>query len=184
MAILDGQLVFSNLANGDSPTAIADNPSANYIDQMVGGLNFFAPGGGAYVAPWAIVQVTTAFTSGGSATIIAVLQDAADPSTTTVPSGPGSYSDKIVGPTFTVGGAAGSTPIANQQLLAQRMLPSHNRYLRVIYRIGVAVMTGGTALSFLMPDQDVIDIAMRKVGTYVTQTNQLFEAVAQGVLQQ
>lgn len=182
MAILDGQNYFSNLQNGDSPTAIADNASAYFIDQGVGGLNFFAPGGGAYIAPWAIVQVATAFTSGGSATIIAALQDAPDPSTSISPSGPTTWTDKILGPTFTVGGA--SAPSINQQLLAQRILPSHARYLRIVYRIGAAVMTGGTAVSFLMPDQDVVDISMRKVGVYVTQANQLSEAVAQAVLLQ
>lgn len=180
--ILDAQNCFSNLANGDAPTAIADNPSANYIDQMPAGINFTAPGGGAYVAPWLIVQVRTAFASAGSATIIAVLQDSPDTSTTTTPNGPVTWTDRIVGATFTVGGS--TAPSINAYLLATRLLPGMARYLRVIYRIGASVMTGGVAQSFLTFDNEVVDIAMRTATASFTQTNQQSEAVNQGILGQ
>lgn len=183
MAVLDAQLYFSALASGDSPSAVADNVSTSYIDQMTGyGLNFFAPGGGAYVAPWVMMQVTTAFTSSGSATIIGVLQDGPDGSTTTVATGPsGTWTDRIVGPTFTVGGA--TAPTANAQLLAVRLLPTLARYLRVVYRIGVSTMSAGTVISWIMPDQDVVDTSMRKVGTYIVQSGQIAENVSGGILQ-
>lgn len=180
--ILDAQNTLSNLANGDSPTAIADNASAYYFDQMVGGLNFSAPGGGAYVAPWLIVQARVAFTSAGAATIVAVLQDAPEPSTTMVPTGPAVWTDRLLGPTFTVGGAV--APTINSYLFAARLLPSLNRYIRVVYRIGAFVMTAGTAQSFIVLDQDVVDIAMREASSYVTQTGQVIEAVSQGILAQ
>jgi hypothetical protein len=180
--ILDAQNTFSDLAAGDQPTAIADNASAKYIDQMPGGLNFFAPGGGAYVAPWLIVQVRTAFTSAGSATIIAVLQDAPEPSTTLTPTGPTTWTDRLLGPTFTVGGA--TAPSANTYLFAARLLPSMNRYLRVVYRVAAATMTAGSVQSFLVLDQDVVDLSMRTATATVTQTGQISEAVSQGILAQ
>ena len=181
MSVLDLQNYLSNPNSGDSPTLVADNVSAQYIDQQPGyGMNFFAPGGGAYVAPWVMCQVTTAFTSGGSGTLIAVLQDAPDPSTTFVASGPTTWTDRIVGATFTVGGT--TAPSANALLLAQRILPSMARYLRVVYRIGSNAMTAGTLMAWLMPDQDVIDTSMRKVGTFVTQTGLIQENQPMGIL--
>lgn len=179
--ILDAQLTLSDLANGDAPTAIADNASAKYIDTMPAGLNFSPPGGGAYVAPWLIVQVRTAF-AGTSSTLIAVVQDSPDTSTSTAPAGPTTWTDRIVGPTFTTGGSV--APNANAYLLATRLLPSMARYIRVVYRIGVAVMSAGVAQSFITLDQDVIDIAMRQASASFTQSGQLSEAVAQGILAQ
>lgn len=180
--ILDAQATLSNLANGDSPTAVADNPSTYYYDQMQAGLNFSAPGGGAYVAPWLIVQVRTAFTSGSSATIIAVVQDAPEPSTTMVPTGPTTWTDRLVGATFTVGGA--TAPSANTYLLATRLLPSMARYIRVVYRVAVGVMTGGVVQSFITLDQEVVDIALRTATATVSQTGQISEAVSQSILAQ
>ncbi len=178
MAILDAQATLSNLANGDSPTAVADNASAYYYDQMQTGLNFSAPGGGAYVAPWLVVQVRTAFT-GTTGTIIAVLQDAPEPSLTMTPTGPVTWTDRVVGASFTVAQAA-----ANAYLLVSRLQPSMARYLRVVYRIGTAVMTAGTVQSFLTLDVEVVDIALRTATATVTQTGQISEAVNQGILGQ
>lgn len=179
--ILDAQNCFSDLASGDAPRAVADNPSANYIDQGVAGLNYFAPGGGAYVAPWVIVQVRTAF-AGSSSTIIAVVQDAPEPSTTMTPSGPSTWTDRIVGATFTTGGSA--APDANVYLLVARLNPSMARYIRVAYRIGAAVMTEGVVQSFLTLDVEVVDIALRTATATLSQSGQLSEAVNQGILGQ
>lgn len=176
--ILDAQNCFSDLASGDSPTAIADNASAYYIDQMVSGLNFTAPGGGAYVAPWVIVQVRTAF-AGTSGTVIAVVQDAPEPSTTMTPTGPTTWTDRIVGASFTV-----TTGAVNVYLLAARLNPSMARYIRVIYRIATAVMTGGTVQSFLTFDNEVVDIALRQATATLTVSGQISEAVNQGILGQ
>jgi len=182
MAILDAQNTFSNLATGDLPTAIQDNPSAYYIDQMQSGLNFSAPGGGAYVAPWVVVQARAAFTSANSATLIVVVQDAPEPATTMTPTGPTTWTDRIVGPTFTVSGSV--APTINSYLLVARLLPSMARYIRLVYRIGSYVMTAGTIQGFLTVDTQVIDIALRTATAYVTQTGQISEAVAQGILGQ
>lgn len=177
--ILDAQGCFSNLASGDSPTAVQDNPSANYIDQMPGGLNFSAPGGGAYVAPWLVVQVRVAFATSASGTIIAVLQDAPEPSTSMVPTGPVTWTDRIVGASFSAAQAA-----ANAYLLVARLDPSMARYLRVVYRIGTGVMTAGTVQSFLTLDREVVDIALRTATATVSQSGQISEAVVQGILGQ
>jgi hypothetical protein len=179
--ILDTQLTLSDLASGDAPTAIADNASARYIDQMVGGLNFSSPGGGAYVAPWIVVQVRTAF-AGSSSTIAAVVQDSPDTSLTMSPNGPVTWTDRIVGPTFTTGGSV--APSINSYLLVARLLPSMARYIRVVYRIGTAVMTAGVVQSFITLDTEVVDIALREAASYVTQSGQIQEAVAQGILAQ
>lgn len=179
MGILDAQLSFSNLANGDSPTLVADNVSANYVDQMVSGLNFSAPGGGAYVAPWLIVQVRVAGVSAGGGTIAAVLQDAPEPSTTMTPTGPTTWTDRVVGSTITATNAS-----INQYLLVSRIPASMARYLRVVYRIATAVFTAGTYQSFLTLDSEVIDIAMRTATAYLSQSGQLSEAVNQGILGQ
>jgi hypothetical protein len=182
MALLDAQLTFSNLYSGDSPTLIQDSPSTNYIDQMPANLNYAAPGGGSYVGMWAGVRIATAFTSSGSATIIAVVQDAPDPSTTMVPSGPTTWTDRTIGPTFTVGGTV--APTINQYLLLTRINASLARYIRVVYRIAVAAMTAGTVQSILLPDTDVIDIAMRETAAYLNVTGQIQQAVSQGILAQ
>lgn len=176
--ILDAQNTFSDLASGDSPTAIADNASTYYIDQMPGGVNFSAPGGGAYVSPFVIVQVRTAFT-GTSGTITAVLQDAPEPSTTMTPTGPTTWTDRLVGASFTVAQAS-----VNTYLFSARILPGMARYLRVVYRIATAVMTAGTVQSFLTLDAEVVDIALRQASAAITQTGQISEAVNQGILGQ
>jgi len=180
--ILDAQLTLSNLANGDSPSAIGDNASQFYYDQMQNNLNFSAPGGGAYVAPWLVVQDRVAFTSAGAMTIQAVLQDAPEPSLTTTPTGPVVWTDRILGPIFTVGGAV--APSINRYLLVARLLPSLERYFRVVYRIGGFVATAGTVQTFVTLDVDVVDIAMREALTYVTQPGQIQEAVSQSILAQ
>lgn len=164
--ILDGQLVFSSLANGDAPTAVADNASANVVDQLVNGLSFSGVGG-AYIAPWVIARVSTAF-AGTTGTVQAVLQDSPDNVT---------WTDQLLGAATTVANAT-----KGAILLAARIPPSLNRYLRVIYRIATAVMTAGIAHAFLVLDEDVIDLQMRKASTTVTQTGQINEAVTNSVL--
>ncbi len=168
--IIDYENTFSAQATGDSPTAIGDNASANVIDQGVSGLSFSPPGGGAYVAPFLIAKAQAAFTSGGSGTLQIVLQDSPDNST---------WTDRALGTIFTVGGSP--APSINAVLAAFRIPSSLARYVRVVYRIGTAVMTAGTALAFLTLDADIIDIAMREAGTYVSQSNQLSEAVGNSI---
>jgi hypothetical protein len=125
-----------------------------------------------------IVQVRTAF-AGTTGTIIAVVQDAPEPSTTMVPTGPVTWTDRIVGASFSVAQAS-----ANAYLLVARLMPSMARYIRVVYRIGTAVMTAGTVQSFLTLDTEVVDIALRTATATVSQSGQISEAVNQGILGQ
>jgi len=166
--ILDGQNCFSAIATGDSPTDVADNECNNMIDQGVNGLSGFRGEGGAYVAPWVIVRVSTPFTTTGGY-ITAVLQDSADGTT--------DWTDILNGPTL-----AGAQ-VAGYPLLAARIPPTARRYLQVVYRISTAVLAAGSVTAFLTLDKDVIDQALRHT-TFVqfSQSGQISEAVANGVL--
>lgn len=166
--ILDGQNTFSNLASGDAPTLVGDTPAANDIDQMAGGGAIGSRSGGAYVAPWVIVRTSTAATSGGAATVQAVLQDSPDDAT---------FTDEVLGPIQPV-----ASLTQGAILLAQRILPSMQRYLRVVYRIATAALTAGVFTAFLTLDQDIIDLSMREFNAIVVQAGQLSEAVSNGVL--
>ena len=178
--ILDAQLVLSNLASGDSPTLVQDTASSYYIDQQVNGLNFSPPGGGAYVAPWMICQVRTAFTGTGCV-IQAVVQDSPDSATTMTQGGStGTWTDQILGAQFSVGGTP--APSIYSYLLAARLLPTMARYIRVAYRITTAVATAGTVHTFVTLDISVVDIALRQASAYVSQTGQTQEAVTNSIL--
>lgn len=166
--ILDGQNTFSNLASGDSPTAVADNASGSVIDQALPG-SLFTQGGGAYVGMWLEVLVQTAGVSGGGGTITAVLQDSPDNST---------WTDRQVGSTITAANA-----VVGSKLIKVRLKESLARYIRVIYRIGTAVFTAGTYVSYLTPDVDVFDLSQRQSTGVVTEPSGASdEAVANGVL--
>ena len=169
--ILDGQLCFSNLANGDTPTAVADNPSANTIDQQVKGGLFTGPGG-SYVGMWLYVKAQASSVSAGGGTIQAVLQDSPDNIT---------WTDQLLGPVTTVANSA-----ANNVLLRARIPAILQRYVRVIYRIATAVFTAGTYIALLVPDTDIIDLSQRKAEpqTSAEPTGAMDESVNQGVLGQ
>ncbi len=167
--IQDGQNIFSNLAAGDSPTAIADNPSGSVIDQQVSN-GLFTEGGGAEEALWAIARVITAFVSAGGGTIQAVLQDSPDNVT---------WTDRLLGTAV-----AAATAVQGYDLLNSRVYfsPKPARYLRVVYRIGTAVFTAGAVASFLTPDQDVADLSQRKAtGVVAKPTGASDMSVANGV---
>ncbi len=166
--ILDGQNVFSNLAVGDSPTAVADNASANVIDQALPG-SLFTQGGGAYVGMWLEVLVQTAGVSGGGGTITAVLQDSPDNIT---------WTDRQVGAS-----TAAASAVVGSKLLKVRLKESLARYVRVIYRIGTAVFTAGTYIAYLTPDTDVFDLSQRQAtGTVSAPSGASDESVSNGVL--
>jgi hypothetical protein len=118
---------------------------------------------------WLKVFVYTAPTSGGAATIQAVLQDSPDNSV---------WTDRLIGTAIAVAAA-----VIGSELLATRMLQSHARYVRVVYRIGTAVLTAGTFISYLTPEQDVHDLSQRKATGRVTPpTGAADESFANGVL--
>ncbi len=166
--ILDGQNVFSNLASGDSPTAVADNVSANTIDQALPG-SLFTQGGGSYVGMWLNVFVQTAGVSGGGGSIQAVLQDSPDNIT---------FMDRQLGPVV-----AAASVLAGTKLLNVRLKESLARYVRVVYRISTAVFSAGTYISFLTPDEDVFDLSQRQsTGQVTAPSGASDESVANGVL--
>jgi hypothetical protein len=170
MAILDGLNIFSNVASGDSPTDhTIDNPSASVIDQNVSG-SAFTDGGGAYVAPFVIVRVNTAVTSGGSTSVLAVVQDSPDNVT---------FTDRIVGATI-----AKASLTAGAVMLAQRLLPNMARYIRVIYRMtGSNDLTAGTFMSFLTLDADVIDLSLRQAAaTFTMPSGAMNQTIGNSVL--
>ena len=168
--ILDGQNILSNLANGDSPTAVADNASGSVIDQALPG-SLFTQGGGSYVGMWLIVKCLVAGVSGGGGTIQAVLQDSVDNA---------AWVDQQLGPVVTAANC-----VLGKDLAGFRLKESLNRFIRVVYRIGTAVFTAGTFLSFLTPDKDVHDISQREANTTVAEpTGAMDESVNQGVFGQ
>lgn len=176
--ILDGQNCFSSISAGDSPTAMTDNASTNTISQSVNGLPVFRGEGGAYVAPFVIAKVShdTPFTTGSSATIQAVLQDAKETSSTN--DTPTDWQDILVGNVFTAAQAS-----ADVILLADRIPTSARKFLRIVWRIGTGTMTAGAAIAFLTLDKEVVDQALRHT-TFAafSQAGQVSEAVANGVL--
>lgn len=166
--ILDGQNTFSNLASGDSPTAIADNASGNVIDQALPG-SLFTQGGGAYVGMWLEIVVNVAGVSAGGGTIQAVLQDSPDNVT---------WTDRQLGAVTTAANA-----VVGAKLIKVRLKESLARYVRVIYRIATAVFTAGTYIAYLTPDVDVFDLSQRQAtGTVSEPSGASDEAVANGVL--
>lgn len=168
--ILDGQNYFSNLALGDSPTAVADNVSAYVIDQQGKG-SIFSEGGGARIAPWLMVLVQAAGVSGGGGTIQVVLQDSPDNVT---------WTDRALG-----AATAAASVTVGSHLYALRIGSAMARYIRVVYRIGTAVFTAGTYISFLTLEKDLFDLSERQsTGTVSEPTGAMDEAVNQGVLNQ
>lgn len=114
-------------STGDiASTNIYDNGSANSSDV------------GMTEEIWLNVVCSTTATSGGSATVQAVLQDSADAST---------WADVLVGPSFAVANVtAGVTLLQTQPPVGTR------RYLRVVYRIGTASLTAGKFEAFFSLD--------------------------------
>lgn len=168
--IQDGQNVLSNLAGGDSPTALGDTPSGNVIDQQVAN-GLFSEGGSAFMGDFLIVRAQAAGVSGGGGSIQAVLQDSADNVT---------FADVVAGNVI-----AAASVVLGSDLLNVRMLltPKLRRYVRVVYRITTAVFTAGTFLSWLTPDEDAFDLSQRKsTGTVTKPTGAADMSVANGVL--
>jgi hypothetical protein len=123
MGMLDSESVLSSAqaftATGDTAsTNVYDAGSANASDLSLTGENL-----------WITARVNTTATSGGSATVQAVLQDSADNAT---------FADVIAGPAIAV---AGLTAGAN---MLQITPPAGlRRYTRIAYRVAVAALTAG-----------------------------------------
>lgn len=106
-------------STGDTAsTNIYDNGSAHAADNSMTRENL-----------WINAVVNTAITSGGSATVQAVLQDSADGST---------FADVLAGPAV----AYASAPVGTALLQVQPPV-GMRRYFRIAWRIGTAALTAG-----------------------------------------
>lgn len=122
MPMLDINLRFSA---AQAVTSTGDTASTNAYDAG----NAAASDFGMVDDLWMNVMVNTTATSGGSATVQAVLQDSADNST---------FADVLAGAAVAVASVTQGTA------LLQTKLPAGlRRYTRVVYRVGTAALTAG-----------------------------------------
>lgn len=112
-------------ATGDTASANTyDNGSANSSDISMTGENL-----------WINATVDTTATSGGSATVQAVLQDSADGAT---------FADVLAGPVVPVANLTAGT------VLMQVQPPTGmRRYFRITWRVGTAVLTAGKFTAYV-----------------------------------
>lgn len=129
--LLDSQEVFSA---AQAVTTQTDNPSTNLLDTGA------AQDEGVGEGVWLTVKTNVTATSGGSATVQAVLQTAIDAAFT-------SPIDALIGPAVAVASVTAGT-----ELLKARLPIGLKRYLRVVYRIGTAALTAGKFDAFLTKD--------------------------------
>lgn len=135
--ILDNQTIYSN---AQAVTATGDTASTNSYDHGLGnsGVGMAVPGGGL----WLIVKTNAAVTSGGAATVQAVLQDSADNTT---------FADVM-----TLNAPAALAALgANRTIAIARFPGVLRRYTRVVYRVGTAALTAGTFSAFPVMDTDL-----------------------------
>ena len=128
--LLDAQETFSA---AQAVTGPGDTPSTNSLDT--------GPGIGGIGEPvyW-FVKTNAGVTSGGAATVQAVLQDSTD-NVTWADCGAGA-----VQPLASLG--------ANKVVTAMRLPISARRYIRVVYRVGTAALTAGTFSAYMVKDID------------------------------
>ena len=124
MGMLDSEIIFSA---AQAVTATGDTASTNVYDS--GGANGQGDMGQTGENLWFNASVNTAATSGGAATIQAVIQDSADNAT---------FADVATGPVVAVANAT-----LGAVILQLQPPPGMRRYSRIAYRIGTAVLTAG-----------------------------------------
>ena len=122
----------TKLASAQAVTSTGDNASSNVYDN-----------GSAHTADnsmtgenlWINAVVDTTATSGGAATVQAVLQDSADNST---------FADVVAGPVTALAGlTAGATLLQVQPPVGMR------RYFRIVWRVGTAALTAGKFTAYV-----------------------------------
>ena len=124
MGMLDNEVMFSD---AQAVTLVGDDASTNVYDS--GGANGQGDAGQTGENLWVNAVVNTTATSGGAATIQAVLQDSADNAT---------FADVAAGPAVAVANATAGTV-----LLQIQPPPGMRRYWRIVYRIATAALTAG-----------------------------------------
>lgn len=130
MPVLDSQLVF---AEAQAVTATGDDASSNVYD--TGGANGQGDQGLTGENLWVVAKVDTTATSGGSATVQAVLQDSADNA---------SFADVVAGPAVAV-----ANLVAGASLLRVQPPVGMRRYWRVVWRVGTAALTAGKFTAYI-----------------------------------
>jgi len=121
--MLDAEIMF---CEAQAVTATGDTASTNVYD--AGGASI-GDAGQTGENLWVQATCSTTATSGGSATVQAVLQDSADNST---------FADVVAGPAVAV-----ASVIAGKVLLQVQPPPGMRRYWRIVWRVGTAVLTAG-----------------------------------------
>ncbi|WP_417070824.1 Bbp16 family capsid cement protein [Niveibacterium terrae] len=129
MGMLDSQL---KLATAQAATSVGDTSSTNIYDTGSANSSEIGMTGENL---WVQAFVSTAATSGGSATLQAVLQDSADGST---------FADVLAGPVVAL-----ASLTAGAQLLQVQPPTGTRRYLRVAWRIGTAALTAGAFTAYV-----------------------------------
>lgn len=126
--MIDSEIVF---AEAQAVTATGDTASTNVYDNGA----FQGNAGQTGENLWVQAFCSTTGTSGGSATVQAVLQDSADNS---------SFADVVAGAVFAV-----AAVLAGTQLLMVQPPPGMRRYWRIVWRVGTAVLTAGKFDAFV-----------------------------------
>lgn len=125
----------TKLATAQTVTAIGDTVSTNVYD-----FGSAPTADAALTSPylWLNAQVATTATSGGAATVQAVLQDSADNAT---------FADVLSGPVVALAALTAGAPL----LIVQPPV-GLRRYFRVAWRVAGAALTGGTFSAFVSMD--------------------------------
>ncbi len=122
----------TKLATAQAVTSIGDTASSNVYDSGSANSSDISMTGENL---WINAVVDTTATSGGSATLQAVLQDSADNST---------FNDVAMGPVVAVANlTAGATLMQLQPPVGMR------RYFRVVWRLGTAALTAGKFTAYV-----------------------------------
>jgi hypothetical protein len=130
--VQDALLVFSD---EQAQTSVAAHDSTNTIDLQTASVNI-----GAGTPIYFNFRVNTTFTSSSSATFTMKLQDSSDAST---------WADTGIGP-FT---ALAYSLMTEGKVYSFSLPPNVQRYLKVVYTIGVAVLSAGAWDAWLGLDQ-------------------------------
>ena len=140
--LIDAQNLFSSQTQGDTPTSIGGAVSTNIID-----LGVARDIGGAVTDQLMLLcEVTTAFTSGGSATLQVQFQTAPDNGS----GAPGSWSTLSQSDAIAV-----ASLVQGYKFLPGELPGGTLRFLRLNYVIATAVMTAGVLKAGLVPSLDV-----------------------------
>ena len=156
--IIDGLFSFSTPAAPDNlALGTGTYSSNNVIDLGLVGLPTSASGGGARdlgvgddPALKLIVNVTTAFTSGGSGTLAIVLQAAPDNGS----GAPGTWVTWLTSSTYALAALAAGARLLDIDLPRPPAGQSLPRFFRLQYTIGTAAMTAGACVSAFVLDRD------------------------------